>query len=231
MSGRSGSHSCLVLPDKKDLSGIVGVGVLLHSYSSASVNAKSGSSSEDIPTYRASIVFVSQCIEQDNDVYKAVRITQYKRLQPGRVRTLGLGLGQNLMSRTGRWLNKRLSNSLTNYSPASSLTGQSLSKIEFKVWCVDERQEKFENKSSKNEKNRKVSFNYNDKCECSYIEIFKTIDEQDEKILWEIAGFLAKKIAERDCIFLEHFGFLMSSCEAEQKKVKNAINRYTSLKK
>ena len=160
-----------------------------------------------------------------------MRITQYKRLQPGRVIILGLGLGQNLMSRTGRWLNKRLSKSLTNYSPASSLTGQSLSKIEFKVWCVDECQEKFEKKSSKKGKTRKVSFDYNDECECSYIEIFKAIDDQDEKTLWEIAGFLAKKIDDRDCIFLEHFGFLMSSCEAEQRKVKNAINRYTSLKK
>ena len=226
MSGCSGSDFCLVLSNAEDLLGVVGVGVLLRSYPSASADASSEMSFENIPTYRASIVFVSQCIAQDSDVRKAVRLTQYQQLRPSRVRFLGLGLGQNLMSKAGQWLNERLSNSWINCSPVSSSDNQNLSTIEFEVWCLNDYQQEYKSKSSKMEETCSVSFDYNKKCECSYIEIFDTLDEQDEIFLWEIAGFLVKKIAQKNRISLKHFGFLVSVCETEQKKVKDAIEKY-----
>lgn len=223
MIGCFGSDSCLVLPNEKDLIEIMGVGVLLRSCDNASASSTSEKGSEDMQTYRASIVFVSECIEQVSDAHKAVSLTQYKRLQPNRVRFLGLCLGQNLMSKVGQWLNKRLSNSVINYSQASSSDVQVMKKIDFEVWYINGYQQEPKILESKN--TRSISFEYNEKCECSYIETFNHIDGQNERFLWEIAGFLIKKIGQRDRILLEHFGFLVSSCKTEQKKVKDAINK------
>lgn len=222
MNGRDGSVCCLSLLDEKDLEGIVGVGVLLLSDLGDTVSAGSslvlGKSGRVLrePTMplRASVVFVSSCTRQGNDIPKAVPV-KFRWLRPWRVRVLGLECGQNLLSRVGQFLNRKLDNS-------DATGGKWRISQSFEVWCVDECWQEPESQSvascdcfdNASETccvlgSRKVSFGFSKICKCGFCKVIGDIDKLHIRELWGIASFLASKINQDEAEkIIKHFGFL-----------------------